>query len=339
MVDWPGHIGYGVDSGTKNPDPSCKEGYHRVTGECGWVSAVGGLYQTIAALNGPYIVSGWIASWCDGGDEVIEIVAMDGPYTGGVPSGVTIGRLTSMSNWVRVTNVIDVTSGQLTVALRTSQWSARDIVSGHFDGINVIPATRGSIGSIKRLACGAGVITDTPQVVSAVIDANTFYIQSEDRSSGIKVVTPDANGTAVGDRVIVCGTLAINSGEAQIEEASILTRTTGEQPAPVAIRLDALGGTASGIQPTVGSGLGPSNIGLLVRTWGIVQSVDPSGFVLTDVTGTTVRCVLPNANAILSPGNYAACTGISSCEIVGEQNTPVIRLRDLSDLTTFRQSD
>lgn len=339
VVDWPGHVGYGVDSGIKIPSPPCKEGYHRATGECGWVSAVGGLYQTISAPSGPYIVSGWIASWCDGGDEIIEIVAMDGPYVGGIPTGVVIGRLTSLSNWIRATNVIDVTSGQLTVALRTSQWSARDIVSGHFDGISVIPATRGSIGNLKGLACGAGIVTDAPQVVSAVIDANTFYMQSEDRSSGIKVVTPDPHGLTVGDRVTVCGILALNSGEAQIEEASILARTTGIPPKPIAIRPEALGGAASGIQPPVGSGQGPSNVGLLVRTWGRVQSADEFGFVLAGATGTAVRCVLPDANAILSPGSYAACTGISSCEIVGERTAPVIRLRNTNDLTTFRQLD
>lgn len=334
-VDWPGHIGYGVDSGLKAPTPACVEGSHRATGEAGWVSAVGGLYQTVTTVNGPYIVSGWLASWCDGGEEIVEITATDGAYMGGIPQGVSIGRLTAGSGWVRTTNVVDVTSERLTVATRTSQWSAVNIVSGHFDGISVTPAVRDGIGALKSLEAGSGVVTAPDQVVSAVLDANTLYIQSEDRCSGIRVVTSDAHGASVGDRVAVCGSLALVSGEARIESATVLSKASGAAPKPLAVGISAIGGPAQGPQPAVGSGRGASNTGLLVRVWGEVQSADESGFTITDGSGSTLRCALAGANALVTTGDYVACTGISSCEPSGESVVPVVRARASGDVTEY----
>ncbi len=334
-VDYPGHIGYGIDSGVRFPSTPCREGYHRVTGECGWASAVGGLYQTIDCPNGPYIVSGWIATNFDGGTEVAEIVAMDGAYPGAIPAGTTIGQLTSSADWNRFANVVDVTTGQLTVALRTSQYWAVNIVTAHFDGIGVTRATRGGVGAIKSASEGTGVVSDQAKVVSAVLDAYTLYAQDENRSAGIRVVTAAPHGAKVGDRVTFCGTLALDSGEARVESAAILSSTPGDPPKPLAVRLASVGGAAQGLQPAVGSAQILSNTGLLIRTWGEVISADTSGMLIDDGSGRTVRCLLDGANALVSPGDYIACTGVSSCEMVNGEAKPLIRARSAADVRKY----
>ena len=78
-----------------------------------------------------------------------------------------------------------------------------------------------------------------------------------------------------------------------------------------------------------------NNIGLLVRVWGQVISVDPEGksFIIDDGSGIGVKCVLP-AGATLNPGwSHVQVTGASSCELSGSLIQPVVMVRAQEDIT------
>lgn len=234
VVDYPGHISARVDGGGAYvPSPVCKEGSRALGHDVGWASAIGGVYQTIDVPNGTYLVGGWVHAGCDGGNERIELRAIDGNFSGGLPGGVAIAGFSGSSDWKWCAGIVDVTTGRLTILTRVSQWWAVDMVAGHFDGIVVMPCQRASIRAIKSLPDNQAVATDGEKVVSAIIDARTFYIQDPDRCSGIRVHTLSEHGLSEGDRVFVVGIRQTMSGEPVIESATATFVSSGPAPAPL----------------------------------------------------------------------------------------------------------
>ncbi|MGB9619770.1 MAG: carboxypeptidase regulatory-like domain-containing protein, partial [Armatimonadota bacterium] len=109
-----------------------------------------------------------------------------------------------------------------------------------------------------------------------------IYIESPDRSAGIAVATPTA--VSVGDEVQVSGSLGVADGERILNASSLVVTKPGMSvPKPEGMTNLSLGGGAFGQQSAVLNecpdrfACGPNNIGLLVRIWGRVSYVDPSG--------------------------------------------------------------
>ncbi|MEJ5297650.1 MAG: fibronectin type III domain-containing protein [Armatimonadota bacterium] len=312
-VTYPGHISVYSNGGAFPPSPAAKEGSKRITLDVGYASAVGGLYQTIETPPGLYIVGGWVAAGTDGGDERIQLIAMDGPYTGGIPSGTLVANLTSASGWVWRSAPVQVTTGKLTVALRVSQFWAQGAVAGHFDGITVQRVRTAAPGALKLGDEGQVTGTDAAAVVTAVFGNNVFYAQTQDRASGIRVRTAAPHGLTVGDRATFYGVLAVENGEALLDQAGVLSAAPGEPARPLGVSVRGIGGGPAGLQPAVAGGVGVNNTGLLVRTWGRVKSVAAGQFLLEDGSGAAVRVILPAGVGAPAAGSFCAVTGISSC--------------------------
>lgn len=330
-----GHTTPYINGGAYIPTPATMEGTKRVTLDVGWASAVGGLYQTIGVYNGTYLVAGWVAAGCDGGAESIQLIARDGPYSGGIPAGVNIADISASTPWRYYFGTVDVTTGQLTIALRVSQWDAVDIVAGHFDGISVSPVVPCTIGQMKAQTPGTPVFTATDKVVSAVIDANTFYMQEEDRSSGIRVTTTEPHGAAVGQRVRLRGSLVASASEAFIADAVVLSLSSGQAPRALAMECGAVGGRGSGLQPAVGSAIGPGNTGLFIRTWGRVAAADSTGFDIENRRGASLRCWLAGADTAVQPGDYVGASGISSAAASGSEISALLLVSSVADVQVY----
>lgn len=173
-------------------------------------------------------------------------------------------------------------------------------------------------------------------VVTAVF-GDVFYIESDDRTSGIRVLYPSHN-LAAGMRADVSGLVKTNAdGERYIEAESVSPAGAGSLT-PVAIRASMLGGSNLLYDPELDIGqqgtkawriikgawtlvdvLGPNNIGLLVKTWGRVTAVGTDTFFIDDGSRLRddsgyigVRVYAPGL--ILPPVNsYVTLVGISSC--------------------------
>ncbi|MBI2842988.1 MAG: TIGR03790 family protein [Armatimonadetes bacterium] len=193
---------------------------------------------------------------------------------------------------------------------------------------------------------GQGVRSTGRVVTAATLDmgGKEFYIEDPSRTSGIKVVSNVK--VAEGDLVTVVGDLRTDSGERSIVAATV--SVTGRASAPVA----PLGmpnkyvGGADLLPQTLGvtGGIGPRNLGLLVRTWGRVTHVGgpqedffyiDDGSNLDDGSGhigLKVRC-----GNLSKPqfGSKVIVTGLSSCEKVGGRTNPVLKLRRQSDLLSL----
>lgn len=332
--DYPGHVSvYTFGNGALPPSPAVKDGNKRLTHDRGYASGIGGMYQTIRAENTTYIVSGWIAAGCDGGDELVELRAIDGKYTGGIPGGTALVSLNSSANWTWFAVPVRPTSGFLTLVTRVSQYSAVGVVSGHFDGISVTKTKEAAVQGIKNMQVGDLVSTNSAKVVTMVVDSYTFYIQEDDRSSGIKVHTSLPHGLSRGQRTFVAGYLAVGDGEALIDNAWVFNPTEGTEPEPLAMANKAVGGGSHGCQPAIADAVGLNNTGLLVRTWGRYTKINNTTFTVDDGSGTPIQCVVPTGVSLPTNWQYVTVTGISSCYVENGNIRPMIRVRSASDIT------
>lgn len=179
-----------------------------------------------------------------------------------------------------------------------------------------------------------------------------FYVESKDRSSGIRVTGQTA---ARGDVVTVAGSLAIRNGEREIVAASVTAGSEKVYLAPL------------GMKPTdVGCGQGPTapwawrwvynpetrtsdykwiqliglTHGLLLKTWGRVESSDPTDhtFVITDGNQQYLKCRIPFSEQIPAVDAFVSVTGVSASELNDDaQPVPVLVLRSESDVRVYSE--
>ena len=185
-----------------------------------------------------------------------------------------------------------------------------------------------------------------PGAVVSAVYANSFAIQSEDRSSGIMVVGKP--GLQVGDRCTITGDTATIDGSRVLVSPLVKSSTHGAPPAPLALNTLALGGGSFGLQsgvvdnaPANGYAAGLSNVGLLVRTAGSVTYVDPGqvffylddGARLSDGSGYTGTRVSLALTPVPIPGTTASATGVSSTTIVNGKVARLLCPRSAQDVS------
>ncbi len=186
-------------------------------------------------------------------------------------------------------------------------------------------------------ACANGTAVSLRRAIVTSVLGDVFYIESDDRSSGTRVVMP-GHGVSRWDRVDVSGVVTTNlDGERCIDATYVSTVGVGGV-APVAMNGAVLGGGDLSYDASAGTGQeglsawrrggadssrvgisGLNNIGLLVRTWGrVTWSQDgvfyiDDGCMLSDDSGHVgVRVEAPGLSAP-SVGSFVCVTGISSC--------------------------
>lgn len=189
------------------------------------------------------------------------------------------------------------------------------------------------VGEAKQLADGTFVSLE-----GAVVSAKTgavgpgfFYVQSPDRSSGIRVV-----GTSpfdAGSLVNLTGTVASVGPERAILLGSISATSGSAALRPLFIGNSHAGGADSGLQPGVTGGTGLNNVGLLVRVAGIASPSGEREFTVND-GGRALKCRV-GAGMNRPESGFVAVTGIVSLELEGTRIVPVILVRDASDITSL----
>ncbi|HPP73663.1 MAG TPA: hypothetical protein PLU88_00875 [Armatimonadota bacterium] len=152
-----------------------------------------------------------------------------------------------------------------------------------------------------------------------------FYIENIDRSSGLRVIS--SAEVEVGKGVLVTGVMTTVSGERAINETSVVTLSELNIK-PVGMNNLWLGGGESALQQGVLGGSGLNNIGLLVRTCGKFTYID-------DGSGINLKCIVPDDVTLDENWTFVAVTGISSCEMVGDELHRLLLVRSQSDITSY----
>ncbi|MCL6629020.1 MAG: hypothetical protein K6U00_05410, partial [Armatimonadetes bacterium] len=191
------------------------------------------------------------------------------------------------------------------------------------------PATPATVSSAKQMPDGT-VVEISGAVVSAAW-ADYFYVEDENRSSGIRV-EKSAHGLAAGTKVNVVGTLGTTAdGERFISESTVSSVGSGVIK-PLGMTNKSLGGGDIGNPGTgqgqrgVTGGVGLNNIGLLVQTTGIVTYIDEHTFTIDDGSGVNVRCETPESIIVSPTWQYVSVIGISSIRKNGENYERLLRV-------------
>jgi len=240
-----------------------------------------------------------------GGGDAFDIAAAIKQTSPGVPVTPYVYAQIPYFNFIRITD-----------ALAGDSAGALGEISAEIDAVSDVLPLPGSqsIGAAKGQPDGA-VISLSQKVVSAVFE-DEMYVQEEGRSSGIRVKTDDS--AAEGDRVDVIGILSALNGERFLNRASMYFVSSGDPP-------KALGMPAGRV-----GGVGLSNVGLLVTTWGRVRTVGSDCFHLNDGSlpdpGLKVCC---DGVTLPGGGEYVIVTGVSASQ---PDSSPVVRVRKQADI-------
>ncbi|MDO8684256.1 MAG: hypothetical protein Q7N50_12320, partial [Armatimonadota bacterium] len=190
-----------------------------------------------------------------------------------------------------------------------------------------------------KMSANTGNVTLTAGKVSALF-TNSFYVQSTTDPIGIRV-DKTAHGLTLGQTAWAKGTAETDAatGEKYLSAAWAQGSGTGSV-SPLALGNTSLGGVdwsydsvSKAGQAGVLGGLGPNNIGLLVRVWGKVtqrENVTNTYFYIDDGAGLkdgTQTLLVDNVGIRVkaSPvshetGEYVVITGLSSCFKDGSGN-------------------
>jgi hypothetical protein len=228
-----------------------------------------------------------------------------------------------------------------------------------------------SVGDAKKAADNTPVLLGSHVVT--LDDSGYYYVEDVDRVSGIRVNQP-GHSYVRGDVLRVYGRARTDAGtyERYIEAQSVRRMGGPEDIKPLCMRNYNVGGGSFGLQKGVWSwnrgddtppwaeAVGVNNIGLLVRTCGLVTEavIDPAhpeneyfyvedGSMLFDntFTGTLpgplsvnkgLRVVkLYSGPLMVRAGMFVGVTGVSTCIKPGTDPIRLIKMRDAGDLTIY----
>ncbi len=183
-----------------------------------------------------------------------------------------------------------------------------------------------SVAVAKKEAIGS--LVSVTGSVSAIF-SDYVYVEDTNPISGVQVDTTDTPD--VGAVVTVVGTLARNASTGEIYIASPTVTPTGATDTirPLGMTNKAMGG-GSGLnalgngQIGVSGGVGLNNIGLLVRTTGLLSS---TGTTMTDGSGVTLE--VSGAGSAYY-GKYVMITGVVSLDSSGNRVIQVVSVNSVN---------
>lgn len=171
-----------------------------------------------------------------------------------------------------------------------------------------------NISSARKMADGEAVLLGDSafgEVAVSVVFPDCIYVESTSRSSGIRVEGASAE---LNQKVILTGVVATNGNGERLVRAHNIARQEEKYPImPLGMPNKTVGGSdiESG-QRGVAGGVGLSNIGLLVRTWGKVIDVGEDFFLIKDGSMDAVLRVQCHPSQVAQKDAFISVTGIVS---------------------------
>lgn len=178
-----------------------------------------------------------------------------------------------------------------------------------------------------------------PVILSGVVTASfedCFYIESEDRTAGIRV--EPGCGININTQVTVQGVMGTTQDFERVVIGEIVSTNGTLVLKPIGMLNKTLGGNDWNYDPITGmgqrgvvGGSGLNNIGLLVKIWGWPFLINEKSFLLNDGS-LSVLCTVPKGMELNPSWQFVEVTGISSCYYNGTQVERLIRVRDIQPI-------
>lgn len=204
------------------------------------------------------------------------------------------------------------------------------------------PVVPPSISAAKALRDGTYVSIGGRIATTSEGDfSGFFYIEEEDRSSGIRVAVSGAvSGLLQGSVVNVIGTLGTTAeGERCLTGPVVIIVGTHTPLMPLGMPNRSVGGGDWGAPPLgqygVSDGAGVNNVGLLIETWGRVTEVGTGYMLITDGSGDAIRVSTAGLSAIPQVNDYISVVGISSLHKPASDRLRYVLPRGNADLRRF----
>jgi hypothetical protein len=237
-------------------------------------------------------------------------------------------------------------AGTKTVYVRfRDSWGNESLVAT--DTIDLVPVEPTALSIDKAKESPDGTVVYIGKAAVTASFSSFFYIESDNRSSGIRV-EGSAEGISSGTRANITGTMATNmAGERYVAASDVAQTPPPDDKSgvlPVAMVVDATGGgdwryrageiwpeTLSG-QKGIEGGRGINTIGILVRVSGRITGYEdaesPSWFIIDDGSREKVKCIIPSGISFDKSWSYATVTGVCSTEMTEGKMKRVILIRD-----------
>jgi len=182
-----------------------------------------------------------------------------------------------------------------------------------------------NIAQARMLPDGAAVVINGG-VVTGVYPGEV-YVEDQDRTAGIKVIT--TSSISMHRRTRVTGIMGTENGERVVRFGDVADIGSASAITPLGLTSDKLAGRSSYT--------GVNNVGLLVKVAGNVTASGDGWFTIDN--GSLVRDRYGNAgvkvrcDGITPPSSgFKLVTGISTLEVVDGVKFPVLRVRGSSDI-------
>lgn len=206
---------------------------------------------------------------------------------------------------------------------------------GFWAGEVPTPTVAPSVASAKLLPDGTFVSVAGKIAISGEADfSGFFYVMESDRSGGIRVAAPASAvaGLGRGSVVNVIGTMSTTaSGERQISGSIVIIASTAAEITPLGMPNRSIGGGDLGGQLGATGGKGLNNVGMLVKTWGVVTA-SGAGYIEVDDGSGPVRIDTTTLASQPGVGAYISVIGVSSLYKPALDRLPVVLIRDSADI-------
>lgn len=295
----------------------------------------------------PAQVSAWLSSdgtatvwwtpiyftWPDGYYEVGYSYTPGGPYTFD-PANRSEGKWDD-SLWIHGLDPNQPIYFVVRTVTPAHQWNPSTLVSANSEEVEaqVLPAA-------SKLAADWTPVWSGDIVITAVFP-DCCYIESEDRSWGIRCESPGGGYPDPGTKARAVGVLRTNDDGERVFEVYNGYGTGFGSVAPLGMPNKIIGGGDYNYDPESGAGqrgvtngTGLNNIGLLVRTTGACSYVDNHTFIIDDGSGVGITCITPPTILASPAWQYVAVTGASSIRRDGDVYKRVIRVTGVNPLTS-----